>query len=917
MAGRDHDTPSKGFGFWWAILLGAIITLLGIAIFGGGIWLLTLGGTWYYLFAGIGLLLTAYFLFRRSMGAVWVYLLTFVGTVIWALWEKGFDGWAQVPRLVAPSIVLVLVLLTIPALRSRAGAGRGAFAAGVAGLFALGASGAVLVTSQGDAVVAQETQAPVVELPEPLNEDEASAETGAPVGEETVSNEVDETPATPSARPEDTVEGETDALIQSDEATDATTESPDPEEVPADLGVNSPDTGEGTAGLEPPQPENEEGTEGGGEEISLVSMTPEEQLDVGANWPAYGGTYRANRYSPLSQITPENVDQLERVWTFETGDMPSEEAEGRYSPENTPLKVGDDIYVCSAMGIAIAVDAATGLEEWRFDPEVPVDAIPYGATCRGMAYYENPNADSPDDLCAQRIIWGTLDARLIAVDARLGQPCEDFGLNGEVYLEEGLGDTVPGWYAVTAPPVIVRGVVVTGAQVNDGQAEDSPSGVVRGYNAITGELAWAWDLGNPDNRAEPAEGEVYTRGTPNMWTMAAADEELGLVYLPLGNSAVDYYGSNRSEAENEYSTSLVAVDATTGDDVWHFQTVHRDVWDYDLGSQPSLVEFPTDEGTVPAIILSSKQGDIYILNRETGESLFEVEEREVPTDMGVEQDYLSPTQPFSTYHTLAFPRLEEKDMWGMSPLDQLWCRIQFRMANYEGMYTPPTADGRWIQYPGYNGGQDWGSMAVDTERGVLIANYNNMPNYNRLIPREEAEEMGVHAIFEPEYQPGGAEAGPQLGSPYAIAINAGWRVPFTGLLCTEPPYGGIRAIDLETGETIWDRPLGTARNNGPFGIPSRLPLNIGTPNNGGPIITESGLIFVAAATDGLIRAIDVATGETVWEDTLPAGGQTTPISYEVGGRQFIVLAPGGHHFMETPIGDEVIAWALPEDVVED
>src|SRR5690606_25694616 len=247
--------------------------------------------------------------------------------------------------------------------------------------------------------------------------------------------------------------------------------------------------------------------------------------------------YEATRYSPLSQITPENVGQLERVWEFNTGDMPSEAAEGKYSPENTPLKVGDDLYLCTAMNILIAVDAATGKEEWRYDPVVSEDAIPYGATCRGVAYYAMPDAE-PDQACATRIIVGTLDARLIAVDAVTGQPCGDFGTNGQVNLEEGIGDTVPGWYAVTSPPTAGEGAAVRGAQVQDGQAADAPSGVVRGYGAVTGEFLWAWGLGNPDNRGEPAEGEGYTRGTPDMWTIAAGDEELGLVYLPLGNSSV-------------------------------------------------------------------------------------------------------------------------------------------------------------------------------------------------------------------------------------------------------------------------------------------------------------------------------------------------------------------------------------------
>ncbi len=507
---------------------------------------------------------------------------------------------------------------------------------------------------------------------------------------------------------------------------------------------------------------------------------------------------------------------------------------------------------------------------------------------------------------------GTLDARLIAVDAETGQPCADFGTNGEVDLEVGIGETVPGWYAVTSPPAIVRGIVVTGAQVKDGQAEDAPSGVIRGYDAVTGELAWAWDLGNPSLTGLPPEGEVYTRGTPNMWTIASGDEELGLVYLPLGNSSVDYYGSNRSELENMYATALVAIDVTTGKPAWHFQTVRYDVWDYDLGSQATLVDFPTNDGAVPAVILASKQGDIYVLDRRTGAALTPVEERPVPQG-GVEPDRLSPTQPFSGYHTVAKRDLVEADMWGMTPFDQLWCRIQFRSAAYEGIYTPPTADRHWIQYPGYNGGSDWGGVAVDPVRGVIVANYNDMPNHNRLVPREEVDAAGLVPINAPGGSPGDGplgEAGPQVGAPYGIQVNAGWRMP-TGLLCKEPPYGGIRAIELASGATLWDKPFGSARKNGPFGIPSMLPLDIGTPNNGGAVVTAGGLIFIAATTDDMFRAIDIDTGETVWEAALPAGGQANPFAYEIEGKQYVGLMTGGHHFMETPIGDQVTVWALP------
>ena len=654
-----------------------------------------------------------------------------------------------------------------------------------------------------------------------------------------------------------------------------------------------------------------------GQRAALAASAPAEQRQLGTDWPFWGGGPNATRFSPLDQITPANVDGLEKVWTYRTGDMPTEKTKDKYSPEGTPLKIGDALYICSAMNILSSVDAATGEERWRYDPKVAPEAIPYGATCRGVAYYEVPDA-SEGQACAARIIEATLDARLIAVDAETGKPCEDFGDNGQVDMWQGIGEKVPGWYAVTAPPAIVRGIAVTGAQVKDGQAEDAPSGVIRGYDAETGELAWAWDLGNPDLTGAPPEGETYTRGTPNMWTQATGDEELGLVYLPMGNSSVDYYGGNRSAAENEWATSLVAIDVTTGKPAWHFQTVHYDVWDYDLGSQATLIDFPNRDsgGTTPAILLPSKQGDIYILDRATGEPLVPVGEIETP-EGGVEGDAYADTQPTSGYHTLRKDDLTEADMWGVTPLDQLFCRIAFRKAAYNGIYTHPTADQRWIQYPGYNGGSDWGSVAVDTDRGIIVANYNDVPNYNRLIPREEANERNLKPINEK--QPGDesgskaeGEGDAQAGAPYAIDVNAGWRAPVTGIPCKQPPLGGIRAIDLKTGETLWDRPLGTARRNGPWGIPSFIPLSIGTPNNGGSVVTRGGLIFIAAATDNLIRAIDEKTGETLWSDVLPAGGQANPIVYEQDGRQYLVIQAGGHHFMETPVGDFYIAYALPE-----
>ncbi len=636
--------------------------------------------------------------------------------------------------------------------------------------------------------------------------------------------------------------------------------------------------------------------------------------EVGSDWPYWGGGPSAQRFSPLEQITPENVGTLERAFVYRTGDMPEGSAEGKYSPEMTPVKHGDDLLMCSAMNILISIDAATGDENWRFDPEVPNEAIPYGASCRGVSLWTDPDK-AEGDACATKVIEGTIDARLIAVDAATGEPCEDFGEGGMVDMWEGIGERVPGWYAVTAQPAVVRGVVVTGAQVKDGQAEDAPSGVVRGYDARTGELVWAWDLAAPEEmRDGPPEGEVYTRGTPNMWTAATADEELGYVYLPLGNSAVDYYGSNRSEVENEYATSLVALDATTGEEVWKFQTVRNDVWDYDLGSQATLLDY---QGT-PAILLPSKQGDIYILDRETGEPLTPVGEITDLPQGDIEPDFVADSQPVSEWHTLRKDPLTERDMWGFTPIDQLWCRIQFRRAEYEGYLTPPSTD-PYIQYPGYNGGSDWGSVAIDRDRGLIIANYNDVPNYNYLVPREVADEKGWKSIAERQDADGGSGGGaegagdPQVGAPYAIQVNAGWRSGLTGMPCTNPPYGGIRAIDIETGETVWDQPIGTARRNGPFGIPSMLPIRIGTPNNGGSVVTAGGLTFIGAATDNLFRAIETETGKVLWSDVLPAGGQANPIAYEVDGEQYVLISAGGHHFMETPVGDYIIAYKLPSE----
>jgi quinoprotein glucose dehydrogenase len=775
-------------------LLVAAIALLGAIFLSGGAWLLWLGGSPYYVIAGIGLLASAVLLLRERAAGAWCFWIVLAGTFLWTCWESGADYWRWVPRLglmLALGIAVALVQPWLPNMR------RG-ISHTVAGVLAVAFLVAFALAFTPHGVIRSQRNAPVAAAPAP------------------------------------------------------------------------------------------------------ASITPQADGD----WVAYGRGYDALRYTPLVQIDRTNVDKLQRAWQMHTGDRPDH----RWGAETTPLKVGDTLYLCTARSRVMALDARTGAVRWRFDPGVKDSDIPYTAACRGVSYFEAAGAAE----CPTRIIGPTLDGRLIALDARTGKPCAGFGSNGQVDIKQGMGETPPGYVSITSAPTIVRGVIVTGHQVLDGQRRWAPSGVIQGFDAITGELRWAWDMLRPDATAPPPAGEEYSRGTPNMWTTATGDESLGLVYLPMGNSAADYWSGSRRPIEDHYATSLVALDVATGKPRWNFQTTHVDVWDYDLGSQGTLVDFPTANGPVPAVVLPSKQGDLYVLDRRTGQPLVQVDEKKVPSG-GVEPKRRSPTQPFSRYHTLRKADLTERDMWGMTPIDQLYCRIGFREASYKGFYTPPEADRNWIEYPGYNGGSDWGGIAIDPRRGIIVANYNDMPNLNRLVPRAKADAMGWAPREDVRGEMGGAEGAgdPQAGTPYAIDVNAGWRLDFTGLLCKEPPYGGIRAIDLASGETLWDRPFGSARGNGPFGIRSGLPLEIGTPNNGGAVITASGLIFIAAATDNLIRAIDLDTGEELWHDVLPAGGQATPMVYAVDGREYLVIVAAGHHFMETPPGDFVIAYALP------
>jgi membrane-bound PQQ-dependent dehydrogenase (glucose/quinate/shikimate family) len=631
------------------------------------------------------------------------------------------------------------------------------------------------------------------------------------------------------------------------------------------------------------------------------SSEPPASSVVAGDWAHYGNTMGGTRYSPLDQITPANAPSLRRAWSYDTrGPAPS--VRGRGGLEMTPLMVDGAIYGCTETGAAFAVDALSGRQFWRYEP--PGRAKGLFGVCRGVAFYRAPPAVTD---CPTRLLMGTTDDRLLALDAKTGHPCRAFGVMGQVNLREGLGDFPAAWTRVTSPPAIVKGVAVIGHLVIDNRAVRVPAGVVRGYDAVTGALKWAFDPGRPGDPRPLPPGQAYTPSTPNAWSIASGDEQLGLVYLPMGNGSPDLVGTARSPETEHFSTSVVALDAATGQVRWSFQAVHHDLWDYDLAAQPVLGNFPTPAGPAPALFQATKTGQIFVLDRRDGHPLTPVVERPVPRS-DVPGERSAPTQPYSVgMPEFAGPDLTEADMWGLTPFDQLACRIQFRQARYKGMFTPPRL-GPTIRYPGELGGIDWGSVALDEGRGVLVVNSNHMADLDVLMTRAEADleargpQPDPKSVI-PHLHPGGME-----GLPFAVK----WG-PFLSALavpCQRPPYGVLTAIDLKTRAILWRRALGDARGSGPFGLELGLPLPLGAPNIGGAVITRSGLIFIAATQDEMFRAIDLTTGRTLWQDHLPASGHATPMTYRGSdGRQYVLIAAGGKALRDKG-GDMIVAYRL-------
>jgi quinoprotein glucose dehydrogenase len=787
-------------------LIAAVFLVLGVALTLGGGWLLALGGSPYYVVAGLGFISTGVLLLRRRAEALILYALVLGGTLAWSIWEVGFDWWQLAPRGGIP--VLLGLALLLPA---------------------------VWRDLDGESIYPR--------FPYPLG--------GVLLGAVAVAGY---------------------SMFQDPSATRG--ELTQDIAAPMRDGVNTGDEA------------------GDGE------------------WHQYGRTGFGQRWSPLDQITPANIADLKLAWQYQTGDVRRPDDVGETTYQVTPIKVGDSLYICTPHNIAIALDAKTGTEKWRYDANSGMNPDRQHQTCRGVTWWETPTAApanaTPEQAalhrtalaeCPRRIYLPTADARLIALNADTGEVCSFFADNGVLHLEQGMRYDPAGYYYSTSPPVAVDGKLIIGGAVNDNFSTQEQSGVIRAFDVDSGALLWNWDSGDPDRTApiDIAAGEHYTTNSPNSWSVFSYDAALGLLYVPLGNQVPDQLGMNRTLAVEEHSSSIVALDIGTGQKRWVLQTVHHDLWDMDVPAQPVLIDLTRDGAVVPALVGPTKQGDLWVLDRRTGAPLSPREELPAPGG-AIPEDFTSPTQPI-TKLTFRPDALTEANMWGITMFDELACRIQFRRLDYEGQYTPPSLKGSLI-YPGNFGTFNWGSVAVDPERQIMFGMPTYLPFTSRLVPASEIPPKGADEKA--------SEQGLNRndGAPYGVFMG-----PFLsplGVPCVAPPWGFVAGADLRGENMVWKHRNGTVRDMTPL----PLKIKLGVPGIGGPIVTRSGLAFLGAAVDDYFRAYDVTTGEQIWEVRLPAGGQSTPMTYTVDGKQYVVIVAGGHGSIGTKPGDYVMAYAL-------
>lgn len=618
--------------------------------------------------------------------------------------------------------------------------------------------------------------------------------------------------------------------------------------------------------------------------ICLLAGRTSAQSAPDTGWPTYSNEPDGTRYSPAKQINAGNVAQLRVAWTYRTGALGhDEELDKKAAFEATPILVEGKLILSTPYDHVIALNAVSGAKLWEFDSQLE---LPYGAsevTSRGVSAWRDPSAKA-DKVCALRIFIGTLDGRLMALDGETGKRCAEFGDEGEIDLTNEVRLRDPGNYQVTSAPAIYKDLVIMGSSIGDNRAVTLERGIVRAFDARTGELRWTWDPIAPW-----AYQSTPRTGAGNAWSTLSVDVERGLVFIPTGSASPDYYGGFR-KGDDRWADSVVALKASTGKFVWGFQVVHHDLWDYDVASQPTL--FTWNDGT-PAIAITTKMGRVFLLNRLNGKPLLPVEERPVPkSDIPGEESW--PTQPASTI-LLVPETLSIEDAWGKDDKERESCAEQIKAARHGEIFMPPSVQGTLV-FPGNVGGVNWGSAAYDPRRHLLFVDTNRLAMFVKLIPRAEFDAARKNATDSDRLH---GEFARQTGAPYAM-----FRTPLlapSGLPCNPPPWGTVAAVDLFGGKKVWDTPLG-----------SFLPgMNTGTITLGGPMATAGGLIFTSAAMDDYLRAFDSETGKEIWKYQLPAGGQATPMTYSIGGKQYVVIAAGGHGKLGTKQGDYVIAFMLP------
>lgn len=589
---------------------------------------------------------------------------------------------------------------------------------------------------------------------------------------------------------------------------------------------------------------------------------------MAGSWAYYGADAGGTRYSPLKQITTANVTRLKVAWTYRTGALnPKTDLNEKAAFEATPILIDGVLYFSTPFDQVIALNPATGVELWKYDPKIDRGKAYSEVTSRGVAAWGK-----------SRLFVGTLDGRLIAIDAKTGQSLWQADLTRDVELRD-RGD-----YQVTSPPVVYRDLVITGSSIGDNRAVDVERGIVRAFDVATGKLRWTWD---------PVPWAAHTSprtGAANAWGVLSLDAERGLVYVPTGSASPDFYGGLRP-GDNQHANSVVALHAASGELAWGFQVVHHDVWDYDVAAQPTL--FTTAKGE-PAVAISTKMGLLFVLNRVTGKPIFPVTERAVPKS-NVPGEESSPTQPFPATEPLVPSALTAAEAWGATDSDRNWCREKMQPLRAEGIYTPPSLQGS-LAFPGNVGGINWGSAAVDSASSVMVVNTNRVSTLLKLIPRDQY----VAETTAARKNRLSGEFGRQTGAPYSIYRE--FLLSPSRLPCNAPPWGTVTAVDLQTGKKLWETPLGSFVPGASFGA-----LNLG-----GPMITGGGLVFTAAIAEPALRAFDVKTGKEIWKTELPASAQATPMTYSIGGKQYVVICAGGHGKLGSKLGDAVVAFALDD-----